>query len=118
MKQDPYAPLRPVGPATHWRSLEHRDGDDSVTANIDLEFRNGLVTSTGWSRREALKLSGASIALGMLSSCVLRRPEEGIVPYVQMPENVIPGVRMLYATSLLPFGQISGVFCRATSASE
>ncbi len=99
MKRDPYAPLRSSGAPTHWRSLEHKDGDAEVAANLDLEFPTGLTPSTGWSRRDAMKLSGASIALGMLNACILRRPEEGIVPFVKMPENMIPGVRMLYATA-------------------
>lgn len=101
MKRDPYAPLRSTAAPTHWRSLEHKDGDESVTGAYDVEFPNGLAPATGsWSRRDAMKLSGASIAFGMLSACIARRPEEGILPFVKMPENVIPGVRLLYATAM------------------
>ncbi len=98
MKKDPYAPLRPglSGPPSHWRSLEHKDGDDSVVSTYDVEFPHGLPSV---SRRDALKLSGASIALGMLGACSPRRPEEGILPYVKQPENVIPGIRLVYATA-------------------
>jgi len=96
MKKDPYISIRSHEPPTHWRSMEHRDGDESVTKGIDLEFTS---SPSGWSRRDTFKIGGASIALGMLSACKLRRPEEGILPFVQMPENVIPGVRMVYATA-------------------
>ena len=45
--------------------------------------------------------TGASLALGGLVGCdKLRRPEEEILPYTRMPETVIPGVRMLYATAM------------------
>ncbi|MFO0723070.1 MAG: Fe-S cluster-containing hydrogenase [Myxococcota bacterium] len=98
MKKDPYAPIRnTLGAPTHWRSLEHKVGDESVTSTYDVEFPSG--PPTGVTRRDAMKLSGASIALGMLSACVARRPEEGIVPYVKQPENVIPGLRLVYATA-------------------
>jgi MoCo/4Fe-4S cofactor protein with predicted Tat translocation signal len=100
MKKDPYAPLRELsGAPSHWRSLEHKVGDESVVSTYDVEFPSGAPTS-GVSRRDALKLSGASIAFGMLSACVARRPEEGILPYVKQPENVIPGVRLMYATAM------------------
>ncbi|MBI2374902.1 MAG: TAT-variant-translocated molybdopterin oxidoreductase [Deltaproteobacteria bacterium] len=101
MKKDPYAPLRNLGGPTHWRSVEHKNGDPSVIDQLDVEFPNGLAPSEGVSRRDAMKLSGASLALGFLSACTrLRRPEDGILPFVRQPENVIPGVRLRYATAM------------------
>lgn len=102
MKRDPSAPIRSdlgVAPS-HWRSLEHKAGDESVVSTYDVEFPSGLTSSTGFSRREALKISGASIALSMVGCGVARRPEEGILPFVKQPENVIPGVRLMYATAM------------------
>ena len=48
-------------------------------------------------RRAALKLLGSGLAL-TLSSC--GRPHEEIVPYVEMPEGLVPGVPMKFATTL------------------
>ena len=58
--------------------------------------------STGFSRREFLTLMGASLAMAGLASC--RRPEERIVPYIQPPEEVIPGIPNHYA-STMPLGE-------------
>jgi Fe-S-cluster-containing dehydrogenase component/anaerobic selenocysteine-containing dehydrogenase len=96
MKRDPYAPLREQmsAPPTHWRSLEHKEKDLSDVS--PAEFENGTVQSDGFNRRDVLKIAGASIALGGMA-CI-RRPEDEILPYTKMPESVIPGVRMNYAT--------------------
>ncbi len=102
MKKDPYAPYRetPEQPPSRWRSLEHLRLDPAVKATLDPELPNGLPTPGDVNRREVLKLAGASLALSGLTGCnVLRRPEEEILPYTKMPEQVIPGLRMQYATS-------------------
>ncbi|MBS1149178.1 MAG: Molybdopterin oxidoreductase, iron-sulfur binding subunit, partial [Myxococcaceae bacterium] len=96
MKKDPYAPLREQmsQPPTHWRSLEHKEKDLSEVSPD--EFENGTIASDGFNRRDVLKIAGASIALSGMA-CI-RRPEDEILPYTRMPESVIPGVRMNYAT--------------------
>ena len=57
-------------------------------------------------RRAALKLfvSGAALAL---ASC--GRPDEEVVPYVEMPERLIPGVPMRFASALALSGYGRGV---------
>ena len=57
-----------------------------------------------WSRRNFIGIMGASMALAGLAGC--RRPKEKIVPYVQPPEDVIPGIAQQYATTM-PFGTSS-----------
>ena len=44
----------------------------------------------GWARREFLQLMGASLALSTFG-CV-RRPIEKIIPYVNRPKEIIPGL--------------------------
>ena len=103
MKKDPYAPYReqPTQPPTHWRSLEQKEADPAAVKALDAEFENPVMTPDGFNRRDVLKIAGASLALGGLGACdKLRRPEEEILPYTHMPETVIPGVRMLYATAM------------------
>jgi Fe-S-cluster-containing dehydrogenase component len=60
----------------------------------------------GLSRREFLRLAGATLALAGLSSCT-KQPLERIVPYVKQPEIVIPGkpLRFATATQFGGFGQ-------------
>ena len=60
----------------------------------------------GVSRREFLRLSGATLALAGLGACT-KQPLEKIVPYVEQPEIVIPGkpLRFATATQYSGFGQ-------------
>jgi Fe-S-cluster-containing dehydrogenase component/anaerobic selenocysteine-containing dehydrogenase len=65
---------------------------------------------SGCDRRAALKLfvSGAALAL---ASC--GRPDEQVVPYVEMPERTIPGVPMRFASALPLAGYGRGVIVTA-----
>ena len=60
----------------------------------------------GLSRREFLRLSGATLALAGLGACT-KQPLEKIVPYVEQPEVVVPGkpLRFATATQFNGFGQ-------------
>ncbi len=99
MKQDSNAPLRDQAEPGYWRSLEHKEGHASVQESLEAEFPAGVTMPDGFNRRDALKLAGASLALGALTGCdVARRPQEEILPFVRQPEHVIPGNRLEYAT--------------------
>jgi len=111
MKKDPYAPLREQldqgGPPTHWRSIEQALGNAELKADVDAEFPRGVTGSNEWNRRDALKLGAAALALGGMACdemknvhLPLRRPVDEILPYVRMPENLIPGTRMWFATAM------------------
>ena len=52
------------------------------------------------SRRSALKLLSANMAL-VLAGC--GKPPEEVLPYVHMPERLVPGVPLQFA-STLPLG--------------
>jgi MoCo/4Fe-4S cofactor protein with predicted Tat translocation signal len=60
---------------------------------------------SGVSRRDVLKLMSASAAMAGLTACT-KLPTEKIVPYVQAPEEFIPGKPLFYATSM-PFGGVA-----------
>ncbi len=104
MKKDPYAQVRDQAASpTYWRSIDHKEGAEAIKETLDVEFPNGIMTPEGFNRREALKIGGAAMALGTLAGCdklQVRRPEEEILPFVQQPEQVIPGVRMYYSTAV------------------
>ena len=53
----------------------------------------------GVSRRDLLKLLGASMALAGVAGCN-PKATEGILPYVEVPRDVTPGIRRFYATSM------------------
>ena len=63
------------------------------------EFASGASEwPQGLSRREFMRLAGATLALAGFSSCT-KQPLERIVPYVEQPEIVIPGKPLRFATS-------------------
>ncbi len=87
----------------YWRSLGELEGSDTFRQSQEREFPDGASEPPeGVTRREMLMLLGASLSLAGLASC--RRPVERIVPYVNAPEEIIPGVPRRYATTM-PFGR-------------
>src|ERR1019366_9894845 len=63
----------------------------------------------GVSRRNVLKLMGASAALAGLTACT-RMPEQKIVPYAhQQPEDFVPGKPLFYATAMPLAGYATGL---------
>jgi Fe-S-cluster-containing dehydrogenase component len=83
-------------------SKEDRDRKAAI-GNWKLEIGNEFAPGAGeWteglSRREFLRLSGATLALAGFSSCT-KQPRERIVPYVKQPEIVVPGKPLRFATA-------------------
>ncbi len=67
--------------------------------NATDEFPPGAAEwPEGLSRREFLRLSGATLALAGVGACT-KQPPEKIVPYVEQPEIVIPGKPLRFATA-------------------
>ncbi len=88
---------------TYWRSQRQIDGHPEFLEMEQREFPEGASEPPdGFTRREMVTLLGASLSLAGLASC--RRPEHHIVPYVDPPETVIPGIPRHYATTL-PVGR-------------
>ena len=83
----------------YWRSLEELSNTAGFDAMIEKEFpRQAGELMDPVSRRGFLKLSAASLALAGLSACT-KQPSEPIIPYVQQPEDLIPGKPMYFATA-------------------
>ncbi|HKD81621.1 MAG TPA: TAT-variant-translocated molybdopterin oxidoreductase [Candidatus Angelobacter sp.] len=85
-----------------WRTLEELADQPAFGELLEREFPRH---ATEWvdpvSRRNFLKLAGASMALAGLAGCT-RQPLEQILPYVRQPEQLIPGKPIFYATAM-PF---------------
>ncbi len=69
---------------------------------------NGLPDDAGVDRRDALRLMGASLALAGLTGCTVQ-PARKIVPYVDQPEEVVPGKPLFFATTMPWCGYGMGV---------
>ena len=72
----------------------------------DAHTKQATAPSAGIDRRAALKLFVSGTALA-LASC--GRPAEQVVPYVEMPERVTPGVPLRFASALPLAGYGRGV---------
>ena len=94
----------------YWRSLNDLERSPEFVEFIHREFP---VAASEWhdpvSRRNFLKLMGASIALAGVQGCQ-RGPAEKIVPYVQPPEQFL-GNRTLYFATAMPFA-VAALACR------
>jgi molybdopterin-containing oxidoreductase family iron-sulfur binding subunit len=87
----------------YWRSLRARDHDPAFLEIAGREFPEGASEAPeGITRRDLMTLLGASLSLAGLAGC--RRPLQHIVPYVEPPEQVMPGIPKHYA-STMPFGR-------------
>ena len=87
-----------------WRSAAELDGSPLFEDWLHREFpeKNGELTEEEreLSRRNFVKLMGASSALAGLGLASCRRPESYIVPYTEAPEWIIPGKALYYATAM------------------
>lgn len=84
------------GTPTMWRSLAELEGAPEFAELQQREFPGGI--PEGVSKRDFLKLMGASLALAGLAGC--RRPEGHLVPFNKGAEWSIPGKFLYYATSM------------------
>ncbi|MGZ8867613.1 MAG: TAT-variant-translocated molybdopterin oxidoreductase, partial [Thermoanaerobaculia bacterium] len=92
----------------YWRSLEELSRSDVFDEFFESEFpRQAAALSNGVDRRSFVKLMGASVALAGLTGC--RPPAEQIVPYVNQPENLVPGKPIYFATAMPLSGYARGV---------
>ncbi|MEZ6241843.1 MAG: TAT-variant-translocated molybdopterin oxidoreductase [Phycisphaerales bacterium] len=104
-KQPERAPdPRPKGEGSSrpWRSVEEFADTPAFREFLEREFPKGASELLGESRRDFLKLMGAGLALaGAATIPGCRRPERHIMPYsAEVPEEIIPGQALYYATSM------------------
>lgn len=99
------ARLAASGGKRFWRSLDELANTEEFNELVEREFpRQAGEMHDPVSRRTFLKLMGASLALGGLSGCqfAIRQPQEKIVPYVSVPDGVVAGKPLFFATAM-PF---------------
>lgn len=86
----------------YWRSLDEYSRTDEFKDWLEREFPQGAAEFQGdeVSRRNFIKLMGASLALAGVGLSGCRRPEEHIVPFTKTPEFQIPGKPLSYATAI------------------
>ena len=102
-----YTSSSPNNPNFAARSLENLAASPDFRELVQGEFG----ASAEMNRRDFLRLLGGTLGfagLAGVSGCV-RQPQQKIVPYVNQPENLVPGKPLYYATTLEFGGHARGV---------
>ena len=111
MNHNDWVPLEAVGSLPkndrYWRSLEDLAGEPTSVKPDDSDDEPDRPPDEQ-SRRRFLQLAGASLALAGTAACT-RQPPEFIYPYVDPPEEAIPGKPVFFATAAPMNGIAEGV---------
>ncbi len=85
-----------------WRSLRELENDPEFEKHLHQEFPRGadVYQDSGLSKRDFMKLMGASMALAGVGLGGCRRPESYLVPFTKGVEWTVPGKFLYYATSM------------------
>jgi molybdopterin-containing oxidoreductase family iron-sulfur binding subunit len=94
--------------------LDELAGSAQFRTALDREFPESVHDFDGGdtTRRNFLRLMGASMALAGLYGCS-ERPSGKILPYVQQPEQVVPGMPLFFATAMPMNGYGLGVLAES-----
>lgn len=93
----------------HWQTFGEHSNSEAFQQSSENEFREDLQTEGLFDaktpRRDFLKYLGFSTAAAALAaSCEI--PIKKVIPYVNKPENTIPGVADYYATTYVSGGDV------------
>jgi molybdopterin-containing oxidoreductase family iron-sulfur binding subunit len=94
-----------------WRSFDDLADTDQFKEYLKEEYPRHSSAVIDLSRRDFLKLLGASVAFAGLTACV-PRINETILPYVNPPEYMIPGKPLYFASAMPMAGYARGVIVK------
>ena len=95
-------PPEPETGKKYWRSFAEYSNSGEFREWFEREFPPGAseLDENDWSRRDFMKLMGASMALAGLGLTSCRRPQMHMVPFTKSVEWTIPGKALYYATAM------------------
>ena len=97
----------------YWRSLEEYSDTPEFKEFVSREYPHEIEEwDNSLSRRNFVKVMGASLALAGLTGCVIQPPEK-IVPYVRPQEGLLPGKANFFATSMVLGGVATGLLAKS-----
>ncbi len=101
------------GGKEYWRSIEEHADTPEFREFVSQEYPHEIEEwDNSLSRRNFVKVMGASLALAGLSGCVIQPPEK-IVPYVRPVEGMLPGKPLFLATAMSVGGVATGLLAKA-----
>jgi MoCo/4Fe-4S cofactor protein with predicted Tat translocation signal len=97
----------------YWRSIEEYSDAPEFREFVEREYPDHAEDwDNSLSRRNFVKVMGASLALAGLSGCVIQPPEK-IVPYVRANEDQLPGKPLFFATAMSLGGVATGLLAKS-----
>ncbi|MCC6147274.1 MAG: TAT-variant-translocated molybdopterin oxidoreductase [Anaerolineaceae bacterium] len=96
----------------YWRSLNELAETEEFSEIVKREFPRQAQFLEEFSRRDFLKVLGASLALAGLAACSPREIGK-ILPYSTAPEDLIPGKPLYFASAMPKDGYGLGVLVRS-----
>jgi molybdopterin-containing oxidoreductase family iron-sulfur binding subunit len=97
----------------YWRSVEEFVDAPEFAEFVAREYPHEIEKwDDSLSRRNFVKVMGASLALAGLSGCVIQ-PNEQIVPYVKNPDGMLPGKPNFFATAMSLGGVAVGLLAKS-----
>lgn len=97
----------------YWRSVEEFVDAPEFAEFVKEEYpTHAEEWDNSLSRRNFVKVMGASLAFAGLSGCVIQ-PAEKIVPYVRQPEEIVPGKPLFFATAMTLGGIATGLLAKS-----
>jgi molybdopterin-containing oxidoreductase family iron-sulfur binding subunit len=97
----------------YWRSVEEYVDAPEFRELVEEEYPHEIEEwDNSLSRRNFVKVMGASLALAGLSGCVIQ-PAEKIVPYVRPQEEILPGKPLFFATAMSLGGVATGLLAKS-----
>ncbi len=97
----------------YWRSVEEFVDAPEFEEFVKHEYpAHAEEWDNSLSRRNFVKVMGASLAFAGLSGCVIQ-PAEKIVPYVTQPEELVLGKPLFYATAMSLGGVAMGLLAKS-----
>ena len=97
----------------YWRSLEEIANTEEFQQFLHHEFPSQASQLRGSvNRRKFLTLMGASLSLAGVGACT-RQPDEKILPYVETPEEIIPGKPLFFASAFTLGGFATGILAES-----
>lgn len=97
----------------YWRSLEEYADTPEFKEFVSREYPHEIEEwDNSLSRRNFVKVMGASLALAGLTGCVIQ-PTEKIVPYVNSQMGLLPGKSNYFATAMSLGGVAVGLLAKS-----
>ncbi|MGI8811431.1 MAG: TAT-variant-translocated molybdopterin oxidoreductase [Pyrinomonadaceae bacterium] len=97
----------------YWRSVEEYVDAPEFAEFVKSEYPDHAEDwDDSLSRRNFIKVMGASLAFAGLTGCVIQPPEK-IVPYVRPSEDQLPGKPLYFATAMSLGGIATGLLAKS-----